>query len=332
MIILKKIMSCCFALGLLTVAGCNNDDDTPSNNDSTHIEPITVPADFNSDTAYHFIEKQVSFGPRIPGTAAQNNCAAWLEEQLNAYTDTVFVQKTNVVLGNSQSVPCINLIGAINPGATQRFLLLAHWDSRPWADQEDHHEPFDAADDGGSGVGVLLEITRQLKLHPLPKNTGVDILFVDVEDYGKTEWGEDSYCLGTQYWAHHPHVAGYTAEFGILLDMVGAKGAIFHKEGSSSQYAGDVQDKIYAAASRAGYSSHFPFGAPKTSVTDDHKYVNEIIHIPTVDIINLNPNGTTGFASHWHTQNDNMDVIDRNTLKAVGQTVLQTLFEAATPI
>ncbi|NDC42182.1 MAG: M28 family peptidase, partial [Chitinophagia bacterium] len=209
------------------------------------------------------------------------------------------------------------------------ILLLTHWDSRPWADEDIHDKetPIIAADDGGSGVGVLLEVARAVKTMPLPAEWGIDILLEDVEDYGRSQWGEQSWCLGTQYWARHPHVAGYRAEFGILLDMVGAHGATFPMEGLSGQLAPEVQQFVWQAASRAGYSSYFPF-QPGAGVTDDHLPVNKIAGIKTVDIINLTTNGTSTFAPHWHTHNDNMQVIDKATLKAVGQTLLQVIYES----
>jgi glutaminyl-peptide cyclotransferase len=178
------------------------------------------------------------------------------------------------------------------------------------------------------GVGVLLEMVRAIKAQKLPQSLGVDILFTDVEDYGRGEWGEESYCLGTQYWAQHPHVAGYKADYGILLDMVGAHDARFPMEGISTRYAGDVQQRIWQAASAAGYSSYFPF-APGADITDDHVPVNQMTGIKTVDVISLTANPESPFPAHWHTHSDNMQVIDRNTLKAVGATMLRVVYEEA---
>lgn len=320
-------------LTLLTMvallASCKDERKTNTNETNTTEAPtpINKPV-FNADSAYEYVAHQVSFGPRVPGTQAQRNCVAWMNEKLQAYCDTVYVQNVKVKGGDGKMLPCINLIGSINPLATNRILLLAHWDSRPWADEDvtDTNKPILAADDGGSGVAVLLEIARQIKLQPLSKDLGIDILFTDVEDYGKTEWGDDSYALGTQYWANHPHVPGYKADFGILLDMVGARNARFPMEGFSSKYGSAAQQEIWKAAGTAGYSSYFPFeNGPY--ITDDHVFVNEIAHIPTVDIINLNTNSEKSFASHWHTHQDDMSIIDNNTLKAVGEVLLQVIYE-----
>jgi len=319
---------------LLLLACQDRDAEEEATTASSAVAQVRVPA-FAADNAYAHIKTQLDFGPRVPGTPAQKNCADWMQQQLRQYCDTVYLQETKVRGGDGKMLPCYNLIGAINPGATRRILLLTHWDSRPWADQdpnpENRNKPVPAADDGASGVGVLLEIARLLKENPLPGgNLGVDIFFTDVEDYGKSEWGEDSYCLGTQYWARNPHVPGYKAMAGVLLDMVGARNARFPQEELSARYAGNVQQEVWAAANRAGYSSYFLFAAGG-GVTDDHKYVNEMTGIPTVDVIHLRNDTQTGFAPHWHTLSDDLSIIDKNTLKAVGQTVLQYLYEKATP-
>ncbi len=313
--------------------GCNNHPVATTTTDTTLAKQVALP-EFNADSAYNYIATQVGFGPRVPGTPAQQACANWMRSKLQKVCDTVYTQKTMVKGGDGKVMPCINLIGVIHPNATKRILLLTHWDSRPWADMDtkdkDKDKPILAADDGGSGVAVLIEIANMLKTSPIPNNLGIDILFTDVEDYGRAEWGEDSYCLGTQYWANNPHVPGYKASFGILLDMVGAANARFPMEGLSQQYAPAVQQNIWQAAVKAGYSSYFPF-VNGPSITDDHLPVNKIANIPTVDIINLNESESP-FAPHWHTHNDNMQIIDKGTLKAVGQTLLQVIYDTAQPV
>lgn len=324
----------CTLLLAAVFTGCKDSDEqkqAPVTETTPAPKPVNAPA-FDADSAYVSVSQQVALGPRTPGSAAQTKCAAWMNSQLKKVCDTVYKQEVHVTGGDGKSLPCINLIGVINPSATKRILLLTHWDSRPWADQDtkDKDKPILAADDGGSGVGVLIEVARQLKAHGLPASLGIDILFTDVEDYGRTEWGEDSYCLGTQYWARHPHVPGYKADFGILLDMVGGRGAQFPMEGISTAYAGDIQQKVWTAAATAGYSSFFPFVA-SAQITDDHVPVNKITDIKTIDIISLTNDPQNPFAAHWHTHADVMAIIDKNTLKAVGQTLLQTIYETAQP-
>ncbi|PSK89338.1 peptidase M28-like protein [Taibaiella chishuiensis] len=283
---------------------------------------------FNADSAYAFTARQVAFGPRVPNSPAQLACAAWLGQKLAQYCDTVYRQQVTVTAGDgATSLRCINLVGVINPAATRRILLLAHWDSRPWADRDrkKKKQAIDGADDGASGTAVLLELARVLQNSAPGRGTvGVDILLADVEDYGKDEWQDASYALGTQYWCHNPHVAGYTAEAGILLDMVGGSKARFPMEGFSRQYASPVVDAVWQAAAAAGHSAYFPT-EKEGYITDDHVPVNTIRHIPTIDMIHLPRHSETGFPEHWHTHRDNMSVIDKHTLQAVGETLLYYL-------
>ncbi|RYZ87092.1 MAG: M28 family peptidase [Moraxellaceae bacterium] len=196
-----------------------------------------------------------------------------------------------------------------------------------------------SANDGGSGVGVLLEIARQLSLAQQQPNVGVDIVLFDGEDYGydgehtdavakagtHSNATTDSWCLGSQYWSKNLVPAGYKADYGILLDMVGARGARFAREGLSRMYAGHVVNKVWTTASQLGYSSIFiPYDSDP--ITDDHQYVMQYAKIPMIDIIEYNINGTNYFGDYHHTHDDDMKLIDPITLKAVGQTVLQVIY------
>ena len=283
---------------------------------------------FNADNAYAHIENQLNFGPRVPGTTAQEKCAAYIQKEIDKYCDTTYVQSTTVSQPISENkYKCINIVGSINPTALYRVLILAHWDTRPWADMDDENKnkPIPGADDGASGVGVMIEVARAIKESKLKlEDVGVDFLFVDVEDVGKDEWTALSYSLGTQYWANNPHAANYKANYGICLDMVGAKNAQFLMEGFSRQYADDKLRNIWDIANRLGYGQYFMY-QNGGAITDDHVVVNEMANIPCVDIINLQDGG--GFGPYWHTHDDNIDVIDKRTLHAVGQTVLQVLYE-----
>ena len=324
---------------ILLLASCNGDKPkaTDTNPPATPVKTITsaTAPGFNADSAYAFIAKQVSFGPRIPGTVAQTNCANWLTAKLKSYTPHVIVQDVKVEIYNGKLVPCKNIIASFNPEISKRILLCAHWDTRPWSDQDSlkKKSAFDGADDGGSGVGVLLEIARLLSTQQA--GVGIDIALFDVEDYGPPEWeahsGEEQpiqYCLGTQHWAENPHVENYRAYFGILLDMVGAKNATFPQEGISLQYAPSVVKNVWATAHTLGYGNYFLY-EKVGAITDDHAFINSLNGTPCIDIINMDKTSPNGFARHWHTQRDNMSVIDTNTLKAVGQTLLQVIFNEA---
>jgi glutaminyl-peptide cyclotransferase len=309
---------------IIFINACNFGEQ--QNTETPTIEAIKAPA-FNSNNAYEIIKAQLAFGPRVPGTAAQKNCAAYLQAELKKVTDSVYTQNVNVTQPVSGKVfPCINIIGAINPEAKTRVLLLCHWDSRGMADEDgnkaNHTKAIDAADDGASGVAVLLEIARAIKTQKL--DIGVDILFADVEDMGKSEYeknGISSFCLGTRYWAQNPHLPNYKANNAICLDMVGAKNAEFKLEYNSKMYAADWQRKIWQAANNCGHSQYF-INTDGGQITDDHMEIIQYTKIPCVDIINFG----TNFPKHWHTINDKIDVIDKNTLQAVGETVLNVLY------
>ncbi|MFT7588192.1 MAG: glutaminyl-peptide cyclotransferase [Limisphaerales bacterium] len=282
---------------------------------------------FNADNAYNFIDEQVAFGPRVPGTKGHANCGKWLVEYMTQHADKVFEQNVSLMAWDKRELPCKNIIAAFNPEAKKRIMLSAHWDTRPVADEDTERkdEPIDGANDGGSGVGVLMEMARLLGEHNL--NYGIDIVLFDVEDYGNAAF-QDSYCLGSQYWSKNPHIEDYDADYGILLDMVGAEGAYFYKEGISMYYAPDIVAKVWDAAAKAGARSWFMYNEPPyPQITDDHLYVNRIAGIRTIDIIQYDKNNTEkGFGDFWHTHKDNMDIIDRKTLDAVGRTLVELLW------
>lgn len=292
---------------------------------------IIVP-EFNADSAYTFIARQVAFGPRVPGTKAHEECAMYLKSKLEEYLPVVMIQKGKVRLYNNKVVTAKNIIGSYKPGDNNRVLLAAHWDSRPFADHDpnpaNRDKPIDGANDGASGVGVLIEIARHVQKHQ--PEAGIDFIFFDVEDYGEPESSqlekENTWCLGSQYWAKNPHKENYFARYGILLDMVGAKNATFPMEGGSMYYASSIVQKVWSTGIRLGYADYF-IKRETYQIIDDHIYINTMANIPTIDIVHLQIDGSSTFFEHWHTVNDNMDVIDKKTLKAVGHTLHEVLYK-----
>lgn len=288
---------------------------------------------FSADSAYLHIERQVAFGPRVPGTPGHKATSAYLASELERYGMKVTLQEMTLTAYDGTALESVNLIASHNPGAEKRVLLFAHWDTRPIADHDPNtsrrSEPIPGADDGASGVGVLLETARLLNTEGL-KNIGVDIILFDAEDYGAPQDAgyegdsEETWALGTQYWTRNPIPPGYKADFGILLDMVGAKGAAFYREYYSQESAGRFVSMIWDKARRLGHGKFFR-NEMGGSVTDDHIFIIRNLRIPCVDIINYDPNTPTGFGSHWHTHGDNLDNISKETLKAVGETVWAVL-------
>ena len=328
---MKKYSSLLFlalATGLLLI-GCKTDP-KPVAPPPAQVK-INIPK-FVQDTAYSYIEQQLNFGPRVPGSEAAQQARGWMEDKLQAAGATVYSQEFRTKHYDGSDMRGTNIIGAFNPSAKKRILLAAHWDSRLLASKDKDplkaKQPVPGADDGASGVGVLLEIARNLKSNPIP-NMGIDIVLFDLEDQGE-DGGEDfkTWCLGSQHWSKNFHVPGYSAKFGILLDMVGAKGARFTKEEISRQLAGTYTNKLWKLAGNMGYSNYFVPVETKM-VIDDHLFINQIAKIPTLDIINR-PEGTEwGFGHYWHTHADDISVIDKRTLKAVGQVVTAVIYNEA---
>ena len=324
-------------VGTLLLASCSacNSSKTitkDSQESSTIMSYTQISPEFDADSAFLFTKQQVEFGPRVPNSAAHKACGDFLVSKLKQYGAEVIEQKATLKTYDGISLDARNIIGVYNPDTEKRILLFAHWDTRPFADQDKDKtmrtQPILGANDGGSGVGVLLEVARQINETPI--DIGIDIIFFDAEDWGQPNYETnyvqgDWYCLGSQFWAENPHIPNYRANFGILLDMVGAKDATFYKEGYSVQYASNVTEKIWNVASQLGYGSFF-INKRGGYITDDHVPVNQLHRAPSVNIIHTSEDSSHGFGEFWHTHNDDMNVIDRSTLKAVGQTVMEVLF------
>ena len=310
-----------------------NVNDLTETEEEEKVSPVGP--DFNADSAYAFTQAQCDFGPRDMNSKGHEECGAWIVAKFKGYGCKVTTQEADLKGYDGTTLKSTNIMAQYNPGATTRILLCAHWDSRPWADNDpdsaNWHKPILAANDAASGVAVMLEIARLLQKNALPSGFGVDFVCFDAEDWGTPQWeanqdaSGDSWALGAQHFAANlPQ--GYEARYGILLDMVGGMNAKFYKEGISNQYAPEIVKKVWRAARQAGFGSYFP-RQEGGMITDDHIPLNQKAGIPTIDIIPYYPDcQQSSFGSTWHTLADNMDNIDRNTLKAVGQTVIQVLF------
>ena len=292
---------------------------------------LKVP-EFKDDTAYSYIKKQVDFGPRIPGTLEHRSCGIFLKEKIEKYSDNLILQETEVKLFDGSRVPMLNIIGEFNPEISKRIMLCAHWDTRPFADQDsiNRDQPIDGANDGASGVGILLEIARQLHINS--PQIGVDIILFDVEDYGQPDnmngqYKTNTWCLGSQHWSKSMHRKNYFPESSILLDMVGGIDAKFTMEGNSMKFAPSLMKKLWNIAAQNGYSNYFIFSETHP-IIDDHVYINQLAGIPCIDIVHYDAETPSNFGKFWHTHKDNIEIIDKKTLKAVGQTLLVFIYHS----
>ena len=316
-----------YLIAIILFVSCSTDKRTNTNKKTKH--EISTPQ-FNSDSAYYFVEEQVDFGPRVISTKAWDECSKYLANKLSSYNAKVKIQEAPVKTYDGKDHILRNIIASFSVEKNNRIALFAHWDSRHIADHDSINtkQPILGANDGGSGVGVLLEIARNIN-NQNPK-IGVDIILFDAEDYGQPENSQypimnDSWCLGSQYWSKNPHVNNYYAQYGILLDMVGGKDASFRHESLSAYYASNILEKVWNMAHKIGYSDYFIFKS-SPQIMDDHYYVNTVLGIPTINIIEFDPSTKTNFNKHWHTHADNMDNVNKQTLKAVGQTVLNIIY------
>ena len=325
-----KTIAISLLLICLAMAGCSS-----SKKDKTALQGVTLsmePGDltFDTDSAIANIRHQVEFGPRVPGSDGHKKAEQFILNKMKDYgADTVIEQKGEVTAFNGDVLPFNNILARFNTKADKRILLIAHYDTRPWADNEkntdDRKKPILGANDGGSGTGVIMEIARVIGENNFP--LGVDFLFVDAEDYGTNQgWGgnEESWCLGSQYWAdNHPYGIDEMPMFGILLDMVGGINARFHREFFSDKAARPIVDKVWSTASSLGFSGVF-INELGGSLIDDHNNINRA-GIPCIDIVECNNAVTGSFPPTWHTLHDNMSSIDPKSIKAVGTTVLRVI-------
>ena len=331
---MKHILYGIMSLSVLLFTACKGQktavDNAPAI-DSSRICSVK----FSGDSAFRFVKDQCNFGPRVPNSEAAARCADYIERKFTEFGLKVTNQRTTITAWDQKKLQCRNIIAAYKPEQPERVVICAHYDSRPWADNDPdetkRNEPVMAANDGASGVAVMLEVARLIdKVSP---KVGVDFICFDLEDYGAPDWAPaevqqrgDTWCLGSQYWSANPHVEGYNARYGILLDMVGGRGSTFSHEGFSLKYAQSIVVRLWEAAVYAGASDYF-INSPGGYITDDHIPMNEVAMIPTVDVVPYHEEGESNFGPTWHTTQDTPENIDPEVLRAVGQTVIQMLSE-----
>ena len=299
--------------------------------DTIALAPCPV---FNTDTCMKYIQEQCEFGPRVTGSKESVLCKQYLVDQFNRLGAVVEEQPCEVTLWDNSKLPACNIIATLNPENTDRILFCAHWDSRPWADNDEdennHRKPVLAANDGASGVAVMMELCRLLNQKPV--KVGIDFVCFDAEDLGTPQWAETeesdshTWCLGSKYWAEKAREDGYRARYGVLLDMVGGRGSVFPAERVSQEFAQPIVSLIWRLGNQIGYGHYFPLNREGGFLMDDHVNVNRYARIPCIDIVPYFTDGPSSFGPTWHTVNDTPENIDPNVLEAVGQTLTQLIY------
>lgn len=324
----KTILALCLSTLVLLAACHSADGNKPSPAQGTNYAAVDIPA-FNADSAFAFTAAQLDFGFRAPGHKGHDLCAAYLEQTMRRWCDTVIVQPFNTTLWNGQAAKGKNIIASINPSADKRVLLAAHWDSRLWADQDpdsnNHRSPIMGANDGASGVGALMEMARTMAQQR--PSVGIDFIFFDLEDQGTPTWGDNyddnAWCKGSQHWAQNPHRPYYKAVYGVLFDMVGTDHPRFTKEEVSRRYAPGITKKLWEAAAAMGYSNVF-VDVDTPPILDDHMYVNQIMNLPMADIVQNSPDRS--FYEYWHTVRDDINSVNRQSLKLVADVTMKVIY------
>ena len=328
---LKGVEGAVFIIIALLLASCTGQ--TRSKITQADTIALTPCPRFCADSAMLYINEQCAFGPRVTGSDAARRCGDYLVKRFKAFGAEVEEQTGTVTIWDGTKLPARNIIASINPSNPNRILLCAHWDCRPWADNDpdeaNYHTPILAANDAASGVAVLLEVCRLLQEQPV--EVGIDLICFDAEDLGTPLWSEDrlgsadTWCLGSLLWARKAKADGYKARYGVLLDMVGGYGATFSREAISMRFAQPVVKRVWQLAGQLGYRQFFPL-ADNGSITDDHVNVNIVAGVPCIDIIPYYHEGPSSFGPTWHTIKDTPDNIDTHVLDAVGQTITQLIY------
>jgi Zn-dependent M28 family amino/carboxypeptidase len=272
---------------------------------------------FNKSRAFDYLTKQCAFGPRVPGSVAHQKCSKFLEQELSKFAAKVSLQEFQYRLpGTSKNMRGVNVSANFNPTAKRKVILCAHWDTRPQADMDDdknkHTEPVMGANDGASGVAVLLEIANQLKLK-IPAYQ-VDIVFFDAEDAGVYQQN-DSWALGSKEYAQMLSSKNLP-DFGILLDMIGDRNLEIYSEINSVMFAARLVKYVWNLAALLGISEFI--SQSQYQVQDDHLRLIEV-GVPCIDIIDFD-------YPYWHTTHDTPDKCSPESLAKVGQVVLEVIY------
>ena len=279
--------------------------------DATRSGPRTR---FDGQRAYDYVRRQLEFGPRVPGTAGHRQAGDWLVATLRETADTVLVQEWVHVTARGDSLPMRNILARFRPASAERVLYVAHWDTRPVAEKEPDPArrslPIPGANDGGSGVAVLLGIADALAA--APPSVGVDLLLVDGEDYGDFDRDQDVF-IGSRWFARHLPAPGYQPMFGVVWDMVGDRHLQIFQESNSVRAAPEVVARVWGVAAELGYRDVFVPQA-RYAIADDHLPLIAV-GLRVIDVIDFD------FPAH-HQLGDDLGAVSAGSLQVVGDVAL----------
>jgi glutaminyl-peptide cyclotransferase len=303
-------------LMMFVLAGCPSAGQDTSSTDSTVVVERVAPK-ISGDSAYQHIRTQTAFGPRVPNTEGHRNQLAWMLEYLRERADTVTVQSWTHTTKKGTELQLSNVFARFNPDAPDRILLVAHWDTRPTADEDPdagkRSQPISGANDGASGTALLLEMANVMARSK--PSIGVDLLFVDGEDYASG----DMY-LGAKFFAANLPPS-YRPLYGILVDMIADANPRYPVEANSKELAGEVVDRVWRTAEELGYGQYFRRSS-QGAIEDDHMPLNHA-GIRTIDIIDFEYGSGNEF---WHTTQDVLENTSPRGLEVVGSVLLELIY------
>lgn len=267
---------------------------------------------FDGESALRYAKAQLDFGPRIPGTSGAQRAGDWIVSEMKRRADTVIVQTWTHTTVDGKQLPMRNILARFNPSAAERILYVTHWDTRPVSNAAENPReralPVPGANDGASGVGLFVALGDALKKKP-PAG-GVDLLFVDGEDYGEFDEKLADVLIGSTYFAKHPPDSAYKPIFGVVWDMIGDRDLAIRKEGYSLQRAPEVVDRVWAKAAELGYDGVF-LPVEQGPITDDHVPLLDA-GMRVIDVIDLD-------YPYHHRPTDTYDKISARSLSIVGE-------------
>lgn len=273
--------------------------------------------EFEGAKAMDYVRAQLAFGARVPGTEAHRLAGDWLVREFGARADTVIQQTWTHTTADGKRLPMRNVLARFNPTATRRVLYVAHWDSRPRSEKASDPSrralPVPGANDGASGVAILLALADVLKAKPT--EIGVDLLLVDGEDWGDFDTNTDV-LIGSRYFAANLPHPDYFPEFGIVWDMVGKADSRFLIEPNSVRAAPEIVQRVWSTAAQIGHGLYFPT-RETYAITDDHVPLIEV-GLKVIDVIDLD-------FDHHHTPEDTEDKVSQQTLQVVGDVAIAVI-------